>query len=133
RRSWHTPWPVVVSASYDAEADFLEMRFPGGEVLSGSAAPNGDELTIQVGGREQRVRVVPGPWAERLSELGGRAVKLARVRRDGRPPDEAGPVVSAGPGAPPSRAGRRAGGARPVPAGLPGRRCRRRGGGQGGG
>jgi len=59
------------------------MRFPGGEVVCGSAAANGEELAIEVGGREQRVRVVPGPWPEPLSELGGRAVKLARVERNG--------------------------------------------------
>jgi uncharacterized protein len=82
-RSSATPWPVVVYAAYDPVADELEMRFPDGEVISGSAAPNGEELTIQLGGREQRVRLVPGPWAEALSELGGRGVRLARVERDG--------------------------------------------------
>jgi uncharacterized protein YcbX len=82
-RSSATPWPVVIYAAYDAVADELEMRFPDGEVVSGSAAAKGDELSIQLGGREQRVRVVPGPWAEPLTELGGRAVQLARVERDG--------------------------------------------------
>jgi hypothetical protein len=82
-RSSATPWPVVVSAAYDSVEDVLEMRFPDGEVISGSAAATGEELAIQVGGREQRVRIVPGPWAGPLSELGGRAVKLARVERDG--------------------------------------------------
>ena len=82
-RSSATPWPVVVYARYDPAADELEMRFPDGELVSGSAAAEGEELSIQLGGREQRVRVVPGPWAEPLSELGGREVKLARVERDG--------------------------------------------------
>jgi uncharacterized protein YcbX len=82
-RSSATSWPVVVYATYDQAADELEMRFPEGEVVSGNATATGEELTIQLGGREQRVRVVPGPWAERLSELGGRAVRLARVERDG--------------------------------------------------
>ena len=82
-RSSETAWPVVVSAVYDPETDLLEMRFPDGSVLSGGGAPSGEELTTKVGGREQVVRLVPGPWDGRLSELGGRAVRLARVERDG--------------------------------------------------
>jgi uncharacterized protein YcbX len=82
-RSSATPWPVVVSASYDEDEDFLEMRFPGGETIRGGAEGSGEELVIEVGGRAHRVRVVPGPWAEPLSELGGRRVKLARLEGDG--------------------------------------------------
>jgi uncharacterized protein YcbX len=93
-RSSQTPWPVVVSARYDPVADTLEMRFPGGEVVVGSAAANGETLVTKVGGREQEVRVVPGPWAGPLSELGGRAVKLARVERDGAAMVEPVTIVS---------------------------------------
>jgi hypothetical protein len=93
-RSSATSWPVVVSATYDPVEEALEMRLPDGGVISGSAAANGEELAIQVGGREQRVRIVPGPWAEPLSELGGRAVKLARVERDGLAMVEAVTLVS---------------------------------------
>ena len=82
-RSSATPWPVVVYASYDPQRDSLEMRFPDGEVVRGSAAGSDEELPLEIGGRSQRVRIVPGPWAERLSELGGRPVRLARVERDG--------------------------------------------------
>jgi uncharacterized protein YcbX len=82
-RSSATAWPVVVSAAYDQVEDALEMRFPDGEVVSGSAVPNGETLTMSLGGREQRVRIVPGPWAEPLSALGGCEVELARVERDG--------------------------------------------------
>jgi uncharacterized protein YcbX len=82
-RSSQTPWPVVVSAAYDPASDSLEMRFPGGVHVSGSATGNGVELVTTVGGREQAVRLVPGPWDELLSELGGREVRLARVGHDG--------------------------------------------------
>jgi len=82
-RSSATAWPVVVYATYDPSADTLEMRFPDGKVVAGSATATGEELSIQLGGREQRVRIVAGPWAEPLSELGGLAVRLARVERDG--------------------------------------------------
>jgi uncharacterized protein YcbX len=82
-RSSATPWPVVVSASYDEDEDFLEMRFPGGETIGGGAVGSGEELVIEAGGRARRVRVVPGPWAEPLSELGGCRVKLARLEGDG--------------------------------------------------
>ncbi len=82
-RSSQTAWPVVVSADYDPGADVLEMRFPDGEVVSGEPAPEGDGFVLRLGGREQRARLVPGPWDERLSALGGREVRLARVERDG--------------------------------------------------
>jgi uncharacterized protein YcbX len=82
-RSSQTAWPVVVSAEYDVDSDALEMRFPDGEVVSGAAAAEGDGFVLSLGGREQRVRLVPGPWDERLSALGGHEVRLARVERDG--------------------------------------------------
>jgi hypothetical protein len=78
-RSSATPWPVVVHARYDQASEALEMRFPGGEVVSGSATGNGEALALESGGRLHRARVVPGPWAEALSELGGSPVRLARV------------------------------------------------------
>jgi uncharacterized protein YcbX len=93
-RSSATPWPVAVSAAYEPVRDVLEMRFPDGEVISGRAAANGEELAIRLGGREQHVRIVAGPWTEPLSELGGRAVELARVERDGLGMDEPVTLVS---------------------------------------
>jgi uncharacterized protein YcbX len=82
-RSAENSWPLALSASYDAAGDRLEMRLPDGGTISGSAAGNGEVLVLKVGGREQRVRIVPGPWEEPLSELGGRPLLLGRVEHDG--------------------------------------------------
>jgi uncharacterized protein len=82
-RSAENSWPLALSASYDATGDTLELRFPGGEAIVGSAAGNGEHLALKVGGREQRVSIVPGPWESALSELGGRPLRIARVERDG--------------------------------------------------
>jgi uncharacterized protein YcbX len=82
-RSAENSWPLALSATYDPHADILEMRLPYGETISGSAAASGQELVLKVGGRDQHVRIVPGPWEGPLSELGGRPLLLARVERDG--------------------------------------------------
>src|SRR5689334_17441444 len=59
------------------------MRFPDGDVVSGKPAAEGDGLVLTLGGREQRARLVPGPWDDRLSALAEREVRLARAERDG--------------------------------------------------
>jgi uncharacterized protein YcbX len=93
-RSSKTPWPVVVSADYDPAADTLAMTFPGGVEVSGSAAPTGEEIECEIGKRAQRVTLVPGPWDDLLSELGGRPVRLARVAREGAAMVEPVTIVS---------------------------------------
>ena len=93
-RSSRTPWPVVVSAEYDASSDSLAMTFPGGIEVSASAAATGEELECEIGKRPQRVALVPGPWDELLSKLGGRQVRLARVEREGAAMVEPVTIVS---------------------------------------
>jgi uncharacterized protein YcbX len=82
-RSSENSWPLALSAVYHADTDCLDVRLPDGDVVSGSATGNGDVLTLRVGGRDQQVRIVRGPWEDALSELGGRALRIARVDRDG--------------------------------------------------
>jgi uncharacterized protein YcbX len=82
-RSSLAAWPVVVSASYDEDREELTMRFPAGRELTASAL--GGEETIQcvVSRGTIEVRVVPGPWAEPLSELAGHPVRVVRPERPG--------------------------------------------------
>ncbi len=82
-RSSKTPWPVVVSAAYDAASETLELTFPGGIEVVSSALATGEELECEIGKRPQRYRLVPGPWDELLSDLGGRGVRLARIEQVG--------------------------------------------------
>jgi uncharacterized protein YcbX len=77
-RSSLTAWPVVVSASYDAEAERLAMTFPDGTDVEASAVATGEELVCVAGGREVTARVVPGPWDEPLSRLARHPVRLVR-------------------------------------------------------
>ncbi len=82
-RSSRTPWPIVVSADYDRAGDVLTMTFPGGVEVSASAAATGDALECEIGKRPQAYRLVPGPWDDLLSELGGHGVRLARIEQVG--------------------------------------------------
>ena len=82
-RSSRTPWPVVVSADYDRGAEMLTMTFPGGVEVSASAVATGDALECEIGKRPQSYRLVPGPWDELLSELGGHGVRLGRIEQVG--------------------------------------------------
>ena len=62
-RSSHTDWPVLVEGEYDAVAEELAMRFPGGVEVRGSALANGGaEVRCVAGGTEVTARVVHGPW-----------------------------------------------------------------------
>jgi hypothetical protein len=93
-RSSKTPWPVVVSAKYDPVSETLGMTFPGGIEVFGSATVTGEEIECELGKRRQRVTLVPGPWDELLSELGGSEVRLARVEREGAAMVEPVTIVS---------------------------------------
>jgi len=93
-RSSRTPWPVVVSAEYDAASETLAMTFPGGVEVSASAAATGEGVECEIGKRPQRVALVPGPWDELLSELAGHPVRLARVEHEGAAMIEPVTIVS---------------------------------------
>ena len=82
-RSSATPWLTLLSASYDPAADSLAIRLPDGSEVSGSAAPDGVRVHSTVGTLEVHAAIVDGPWAEPLSEIAGRPVRLARADSDG--------------------------------------------------
>jgi uncharacterized protein YcbX len=78
-RSSVNAWHNLATAAYDAGSEKLTMRLPGGQEVSEDAQAAGDELDIPHDGRTVRARVVDGPWAELLSALAGRPVRLVRT------------------------------------------------------
>jgi uncharacterized protein len=81
-RSSQTAWPIVVRGSYDAASETLRMTFPDGDV-DGSALGNGTIVTPRFSFGIVPARVVPGPWTDKVSELAGHPVRLARPEHPG--------------------------------------------------
>ena len=65
----------LVRAAYDEDADTLSLRLEGGEELA-DAVERGEEVVTTFHTRPRAARVVVGPWAERISGLVGRPVRL---------------------------------------------------------
>lgn len=65
----------TVDARYDEHADWLSMRFPGGQEIAG-AVERGEEVTTSFHRRPRAARLVVGPWAEAVSFLMGEPVRL---------------------------------------------------------
>jgi uncharacterized protein YcbX len=65
----------LVAADYDAGADTLALRFPDGREVSGTVE-RGEEVQTIFHRRPRTARLVHGPWADALSELGGAPVRL---------------------------------------------------------
>jgi hypothetical protein len=74
---------IPIRAEYDAARDHLTLHLPDGIVVGGSAAPNGESLTVDFYGRPVLARVVEGEWGEALTAYAGHVVRLARVDRPG--------------------------------------------------
>jgi uncharacterized protein YcbX len=90
--AWHSP----VTAVFDPASNRLLMRFPGGEEVAGDVVPAGDVLHIPHDGRSVRARVVDGPWAEPLSVLAKRPVRLVRTAHPNAVKDAPASLVSDG-------------------------------------
>jgi uncharacterized protein YcbX len=95
-RSSLTPWPVLVRAHYDSEAERLRMEFPDGTKIEGDAAALGEPVHSKGGSLDVTGRVVPGSWDEPLSELAGHPVRLVRTDRPGTGLNEPVTLVSDG-------------------------------------
>jgi hypothetical protein len=65
----------LVAADYDGEADVLTIRFADGREVSGTVE-RGEEVQTNFHKRPRAARIVHGPWAEALSELGGAPLRL---------------------------------------------------------
>ncbi len=66
---------VQIRPEYDAEAGRLTLSFPDGTVADGVVA-HAEEITVDFYGRPVRGRLVEGPWAEALSSLAGRPLRV---------------------------------------------------------
>jgi uncharacterized protein YcbX len=73
--------------AYDLASDRLRLAFADGTVVEGAADRLAERITTDFFGRMVDGRVVRGPFAEALSRDAGRAVRLARVDRDGEGQD----------------------------------------------
>jgi uncharacterized protein YcbX len=82
---------VQVRPAWDAVGDHLALTLPDGSVVE-SLVALGEPVTTSFYGRPVAGRLVEGPWADALSALAGRAVRLVR-------PDEPGAGVDRGSGA----------------------------------
>jgi hypothetical protein len=77
-------WPAVVRGEYDADAEVLRVRFPGGEVVEDSAVGAGPLRQWDFhGGQIEPGRVVEGEWTDRLSALAGHDVRIVRPEEPG--------------------------------------------------
>ncbi len=83
-RSSNVSWPVVVHGEYDSSAEVLRLRFPGGELVEGSAVGSGPVRGWDFhGGQIEQGRVVEGEWNDHLSALAGHDVRIVRPERVG--------------------------------------------------
>jgi len=82
---------VGVRASWDAAADVLRLELPDGSIVEGEIEL-GAAVDTDFYGRPVSGRLVAGPWAEALSSLAGRGLRLVR-------PDDVGAGVDRGRGA----------------------------------
>ena len=80
-----TSWPAVVRGEYDSESETLVLRFPGGEVVEGSAVGAGPVRDWDFHhGQIEPGRVVEGEWNDILSGLAGYDVRIVRPEEPGR-------------------------------------------------
>ncbi len=89
-RSSKTPWPVLVRAEYDADAERLRMSFPDGTDVEGDVVALGDPVHSSAGTLDVTGRVVEGPLGSPALGAGGSS-RPARAGRPGRRrPERAG-------------------------------------------
>jgi uncharacterized protein YcbX len=79
---------VRIRSDVDEREQRLRLEFPDGSVVEGSTDARGDAVTTDFWGRRTSGSVVPGPWAQALSEYAGRPLRLARPDVPGDARDE---------------------------------------------
>lgn len=91
---------VQVVPSWHEESAALALRFPDGSVIR-ETVRLGEPVTTDFFGRPVRGRIVEGPWAEELSHVAGRRLRLVQAERPGEGVDRsprAGAVTMLGTG-----------------------------------
>jgi uncharacterized protein YcbX len=82
-RSSLTVWPIAVRGAYDAREETLQMSFPDGTSVEGSALGEGELVRPEFGHGVVEARIVEGDSNEKLSALAGHAVRIARPEHPG--------------------------------------------------
>jgi uncharacterized protein YcbX len=75
--------PPLLTVRAAVEDGRLSLRFVDGTVVEGEVQRLGAHVETNFFGRPVVGRVVDGPWAEPLSELAGRPVRVVRTEREG--------------------------------------------------
>ena len=83
-----------IRAEFDVEGDRLMMRLPNGDQAEGSAAANGDAISVTYDGRRVPEHLIEDDWYGFLSDHVGRNVRLARLDEPGTLVDEGVTIVS---------------------------------------
>jgi MOSC domain-containing protein len=88
-------WPAVVTGEYDSESETLMVRFPGGQLVEGSALGAGPVRSWDFHhGQIEPGRIVDGEWNDLLSALAGQDVRLVRPEEPGRVREDPVTLVS---------------------------------------
>jgi MOSC domain-containing protein len=75
--------PPLLTVRAAVDNGRLILRFADGPAVEGEVQRLGDRIETNFFGRLVAGRIVEGPWAEALSELAGKPVRLARTEREG--------------------------------------------------
>lgn len=75
--------PALLGVRPAVEDGRLVLRFPDDSVVAGETGQLGDRVVTSFYGRHVDGRIVEGPWAEALSDLAGKPVRVARTEREG--------------------------------------------------
>jgi uncharacterized protein len=75
--------PALLTVRPAVEDGRLMLRFSDGSSVEGATQQLGDRIETSFYGRRVVGRIVEGPWADALSELAGRPVRVARTEREG--------------------------------------------------
>lgn len=84
---------VQIRPEYDEDLDRLTLRLPDGSTVEGNVKL-GAAVTTDFYGRPVSGRIVAGPWAEALSALARRPIRLVKTDRPGDGVDRGGGHVS---------------------------------------
>ena len=75
--------PALLTVQPSVENGQLALRLPDDSLVEGVPTDTDESIETSFYGRPVAGRIVEGPWAEALSELAGKPVRLARTEREG--------------------------------------------------
>lgn len=75
--------PALLTVQPSVANGHLSLLFPDASLVEGDVVDTGESIETIFYGRPVAGRILAGPWAEALSELAGKPVRLARTEREG--------------------------------------------------